>query len=623
MSTKRFVLTELTFDAIMAELEKIVEKVAPNWDFNDANDLGRLLTEIGVGLSEANNAASNTWALEAFIGEARDPTNIYLLAAAKSYRPRTAQPSTVLGNLVISGTYGSNITILAGKLSVNNSNENPSKKFFENAEDITIPVGQTFVNDISMIEGQTKVLTFTADGTDFFSMELPESNVIIDELPGTNGNYGIIVDVDGDDTWSLVSDFLYSEPTDKHFILQPTHTGGAKIVLGDNNAGAKPVSLAAVTVTYRVGGGDDIIERDDINTIVAAPALPGGLGYISFNNSADTAGGDIAESLTFIQKGAVLLGNERTKLMDEAQIDFFVKRIAGVARSKVTFLSSVISIAVIPDGGGIPSTELFTKVATVVRRRVASNYDVLTQNPTYSEQNLNITGYLKSAEITKLSMFRSIRDLISDSLNPLAQDSTGEFINEFGDALVLSDLNVILKEIPFLFDYKINTPAADIALNPTEITTHVHTRPRRILSGHASGETITITIATLGTWGNKFKIEIIDAATSGLTETASVLVEDLAGSDEIIYTISLGSNAGQSSINFILDFINSDPLLLFFQATILTTGEEIYETIQLVSAIASADSNTDDSTWSFNSGGDPYDMDLTAVTNFDITLVAS
>jgi len=615
MSTSRFVITNQTRDDILVECRTIAKKIVPNWDSSDPNDIGVFLMELGAALSESNNFYANLLTNEAFIQTANDPKNINFLASYQRYRRRTSQPSRVKLSIKINQIHTDDIVIPAFTLKVANEDSYPKKIYYENEFAITIPQGSTYIEGCIFIEGQSKTVSFTADGLDFQSYLLPDSSIIVDEIAGALSDYGVHITVINPNTsvavsYRLVDLFALNTPTDHPFMLQTRANDTLLVSFSDGTLGTKPLQGYTIQADYRIGGGISLIDPTKISEFVSIKeALPTGISFTEISNPEMPYGGAAAEDYSYTKRAVPLLGSNVHALIDEKLIEYAAQNIAGVARSKMTLIGNVFTLIIVPIGGGQPTQTLLDYVKTVIHERIGINYLLNTHAPSYREVTRVIKVYTKSP-YKKLDIYNAVRTTINRRLNTLSKDSDGYYLNEFGASLELSDFGYLLKEISPIYDYEVLVPANSITIDSAEILTHTNTPARKSISGHASGKYITVEAATPISLANKLQIQFATPVAADISSTFTDLGSTLQ------YVIKVGTDPGQSSLTAIKNFINSDPHLVMVHGTLMGDGTEIIGDTRLLRC-TSVDDVVDDS--SFTYALTPLDTVFT--TNFDIIVV--
>lgn len=546
----RIILNSLDYDNLIAEIESAIQKILPDWDFADPNDLGRIVTEIATALSVKNNYIGNRWANEAFIQEATDPYNIYLLSAYKAYIARTAQSSLVKVLVSLTNPAAGSISIDPYLMQVTNSGEQPIKKFYENRDLIVFAPGDTSKEAV-FISGQSKQTTFTSDGLDFSSYEILDTPVILDIGAGFDANFGIVVTTTAG-TWSLVYDFVFSQSSDLHFTITPTNYGTVKLTFGDNQKGAKPGIGDIITVNYRTGGGSASVAAFSVDTVVIAPTISGNSISEVQNLNAEFSGSD-AEDPKYTARIAPALGNSRSKIYDDVVLASYIVGLPGVARAKVQFLSNILNIVVIPQGLGILGADSLTLVRQAISDKLAFGYNFQISNPIYKELTIQLNISTTQA-FRRVDVYRQVLQFVNNFLDPLYKNpTTQQYVNSFGGSFNVADFGFRLKQIAALYDYQLIEPPGSVSLNPTEILTDAHTRPT--LPVTTSNGVFTFRAGVFTSLGALIRVQIVYAGTT----TTSSLVSNMPSN--LTYVLSIGSDTGQDTFAFMANYVNSDPIL--------------------------------------------------------------
>jgi len=529
---RRFIIKSQTYDEIISEIEQITSSILPQWNIQDPNDIGRYLVEIGTSETEVNNVFANDLALEArSILDARDPKSVAMHAINGYYRVKTKQPSVVIIKMELkydaqlyssSGIFfPSNISINPYEIRLGVKDNSSQVKSFENSDSILISnlpsdysttyldnsgvvyqVDETSIISVpgcykyttntgaivifyiaDFIEGESKSITLYHDGKDFSPVTIPDLDLIINEDPGILNDYGVHLNILSTD-YSLVDTFLFSNSIDKVFSLRPNKSGYWMLYLADNKVGYRPLFNTAMTISYRIGGGNIIINA---NAITTQSIIPSGLQpYINrvYNQSSNYGGSDI-EDIDLLKRTVPLLGGRYGTLDSKPKIKFVVDNIGGVARSRVTNLGILMIVNIIPIGGGVPSSTFLTSISDIIEPRLPGGYGLLVQSPVYLGLNVVINAYAKSNGLISgtvqynnytNSIVYDLTSLISSRLNPLSKDSNGNFINDFADVFNGSFIGDAIKNYGNIYDYdgtingiNINDSTCTFALGTNQI----------------------------------------------------------------------------------------------------------------------------------------------------------
>lgn len=607
-----FVLNEITQTALLTEIRAVVARILPAWNFDDPNDIGRFLVDLGAAIAERNNYYANTLASESFIQTARDPYRVSLLASLLNYRMATAQPVRALVSFELSAVHTSDITIPAYALKLKTTETTKTSKYFENEELLFIPAGTTLVSSAIFIEGETKSSQFAVDGLDFQTYSIADLSIIVDELPGTLSDYGVHVNTTGYSEWEVVNTFVWSDSSAKVFILRPNLDGGLDIQFGDGSNGVKPAQGGTITATYRVGGGAEVVEAGRISKFVSITSgiLPVTITLKDILNAAASYGGSDAETIEQVRLAAPVIGNYEIAMMKADQLEYFCERLAGVARARVTIAGVAIQAAIVPVGGGQPSADLLTTVTDALLNppRLAIGYSLSAIAPTYKELDLDISVYaIEDSDAVTIDAL--VRNALNNRLDALTVDASGQYINEFGSELKRADIGVVLKGIDEIYDFVITTPAADVSLSAQNVLTSSHTKPTLTVTGHGSGVDFEFESPTVKIFNQLVRIQF--TAASGSVISSTLTDNSSAGTPALDYLVNPG--VGVSTPAEITAFINSDPNLILADGDTLADGTDIIGDTKILIVAISADL-TDDDTFTYAQTF----LVSTSVTNFDV-----
>jgi len=246
--------TNQDFWSMKTRLIQFIEESFPD-DFNDfvESSLAILLIENWAFIADMLSYKMDQIANEIFIDTVGEIENAFRLSKLVGFTPTPpiaakANFSATLGSLLdtdlimptpVSINVVANDTPMTFELFPADEDNEP---IFD--EDIIIPAGNFSNTSIVGVEGNTRVITFTSDGSQNQSYTLTEIPVLYDSVR---------VDVDGV-RWEQVEYFTDSEPR-REYRVEFDSTWQAFIIFGNNRAGAIPPSGSSIEVTYRQGGG--------------------------------------------------------------------------------------------------------------------------------------------------------------------------------------------------------------------------------------------------------------------------------------------------------------------------------------------------------------------------------
>jgi hypothetical protein len=229
-----------------------------------------------------------------------------------------------------------------------------------------------------------------SDGvTTWQEFELPDLKILSDTIELTINS----------DSWTLVTTFVNSSSTDKHFKLIYLENGKAKIGFGNGVYGAIPGAFD-IFADYSYGGGlnSNISTLDKINIYAGSDSNVEGV-----SNATTFTGGDDEENIESAKKLGPLLLKARDRAVTTEDFEALSESFSGVSQAKanknVYGLLSV-QIVIVPSGGGAPSASLKSSLDTYLTERTLlsdpdgdSAINVVVDDPTYV--TANVTSAMK------------------------------------------------------------------------------------------------------------------------------------------------------------------------------------------------------------------------------------
>lgn len=261
----------------------MIEKIpihAPEWTDHSQSDMGIVLVELlayGLDvLSYYQDKAFN----ENFLSTAKSRRSVINLCRLLGYElaPQTASRHKIVFTKS-SDYWDAEIVIPAGtKLSTNPANGHAI--LFELDSQVVMPAGvdeETAILTATGYATQGETITEqdflgTGNATAFQKFKLSYPNALINTVH---------IQTDGKYPWTLVTDFLASTDTDRHFKTFVNEDGVTEIEVGSGLSGMVVPMGHSVTANYRVGGGaQGNVGLNTINSFVTS----GIAGVASFTN---------------------------------------------------------------------------------------------------------------------------------------------------------------------------------------------------------------------------------------------------------------------------------------------------------------------------------------------------
>lgn len=236
------------------------ERFGPNGSmlpntFNDLveSSIAIMLIENWAFLADTLSFKMDQIVNELFIDTVTEVENAFRLAKLVGFKPQPPIAARSMWIATINNTLTTDLVIPTPVSIDLTSNDAPIRieLFPANSdneplldEDIVIPAGSTFNQNIIGIEGITRIDEFVGTGEPAQTYQLLNGSVIYDSVR---------VEVDGS-LWREVEYFTDSQPR-KEFRVEFDSDYNGYIMFGNNRSGMIPSSGSRIRVTYRTGGG--------------------------------------------------------------------------------------------------------------------------------------------------------------------------------------------------------------------------------------------------------------------------------------------------------------------------------------------------------------------------------
>lgn len=267
---------------------RLVEYIKQKFDkeFSDfvESSLAIMLIENWAFLADTLSFKMDQIANEIFIDTVTEVENAFRLSKLVGFTPQPPLAARSMWTATINNPILTDIPIPAPlDVKVQSGSQNITIELFPADQnnnpifdqDIIIPAGNIVNAAIVGLEGRTRVMNVTSDGTVGQTIQLSFFPVIWDSIR---------VDVDGV-RWDQVDYFTDSQPR-REYRVEFDSTYTAYIIFGNNRAGLLPSVGSNIVITYRQGGGtagNIVTGFVQTQTIVDVP----GLGYsipVNFRN---------------------------------------------------------------------------------------------------------------------------------------------------------------------------------------------------------------------------------------------------------------------------------------------------------------------------------------------------
>jgi hypothetical protein len=458
-------VTGLTFDELYDQFRTLAKRVLPNWNVDELNDPVVYLAENYLQSIARGNYFANLMANEFSLSSAVDRRSVVAHARRLNYTPSTGQPATV--NCLLTYNSATTTRILepySVRVSTTPASEDEEAVYFENAAQLVLAANTT-QQLAQFVEGKKIDQTFSATGKPFQKFRLDQRPVILEEVVPES----LRVEVDGV-IWTRVEGLAQADDgLAEVYEIGIDGTGLGEIAFGDGFKGKVPVEGATVDVRYRVGGGvKGNVAQNQVNQLTVFPA------YMNTVDNPETGvGGQAVETTEHIKTYAPLSITEGGQLNTLPTIAAFLESQVSISRAKVTLQLHNKLRAVLLTAPGYSLDQIREQITLLLLDRLIMGFGVEYEYPTFLEVDVEITLYaLDSALVTQVE--QDGLEAVDTWLNPLAVDASGNYINDFGRDLKVSDLGVLLKEIDNIYDYEILDPTGNVEVTDDQIVTNRH-----------------------------------------------------------------------------------------------------------------------------------------------------
>ena len=238
--------TSRDFVSIRDDLIKAIPFYTPEWTDTNPDDFGIVLTELFSGMGDVLHWYIDMEANENYLPTALSRQSVARLLALIGIQLKGVQAAKTSLVFTIAAPLGYDFVIPAGTQVQTSGLTNVV--IYETDEDVTILTGSTTSPVVSATEGQTQsgvVLAASADGSQFQRYQIPDSNVLEDDIQ---------VFVDGV-LWPQLESVVLAGPTEAAWQLEKDADDTLYVRFGDGVTGEIPIATSVITTDYRVSMG--------------------------------------------------------------------------------------------------------------------------------------------------------------------------------------------------------------------------------------------------------------------------------------------------------------------------------------------------------------------------------
>lgn len=262
------------------------------------------------------------------------------------------------------------------------------------------------------------------------------------------------------DTWTKVTTLVESGPADKHYIVEFLADNNRQVSFGNGVYGAIPGNFD-IEVSYAVGGG----ANSNVSVINQINQYAGSNANISGASNPETfTGGADEQSLDEAKVLGPLLLKAQNRFVTSPDGEALSQAFEGVSLAKVIRNAyGVLSaqVAVVPDGGGVPSGSLISTLQTfLIDRTVLESIDVRVTAPDYQVIAPDVSYKVKTGYI-----FADIDDYVRLALTLLFTETAFQLNTIYESSGIVDAVNFINNQFSFTFDSSDYTQINKLLLN--------------------------------------------------------------------------------------------------------------------------------------------------------------
>ena len=311
-------------------------------------------------------------------------------------------------------------------------------------EDITIPVGTIVSNSTgvqfyttkegTIVAGELSVTLPAKQGVSVTDLSLGNAtglaNLTLEINDLTCADQSVTVKVNNIG-WTSKETLAYSAATDQHFVQSVSVNKKPNIRFGDGFNGEIPSNGHEILISYKqVLGANGNLPANTITTIVSSLTLPNGASLSVTNEKASTGGSgfETLEQMRYrIPRARRTLQRAVT---DQDHIDL-METFAGLYRAGLDFdCGRELTLYVVPDGGGVASTQLLSDAQTFIDDRRMPGTKVTVKAAGELEVSLTIELQVRS-QYSRADTITAVKNNVSEFISYEYQKVQG--IVQIGD----------------------------------------------------------------------------------------------------------------------------------------------------------------------------------------------
>lgn len=472
-------LTDHDFDSLRGRLIALVKSVFPDWSDFEVASFGNVLIELFAFVGDVLGFYQDALARESRLSTATQRKNVIALAKMLGYRLHGAGAATAGLEFRLAQPAVARVTIPEATVVRTQEVIEPSR--FQLLAPVVFEPGEIAARGV-VEHSQTHKQLFDVRG-------LADLAVRLDFGPFLDGS-AVVSTAQG--VFSEVDNFLNSLPTDRHFTVVVDQNDKATLHFGNGACGVIPTGT--ISVSYKVGGGVEG-NVDAERLVVVEGAFSDAHGHsvqLSVTNLAAASGGTNRQTTESAKMLAPETLRASTRCVCREDFEINARRLPGVARVLMLTSNEDHSIPensgilfVIPQGGGLPSSELRQRVHHQVTEvyPCTLTFQVAVQDPVYRTVDVYARVFFRSGASSHEIASR-IRSALAEYFRATEPDGTPNRNVDFGHnlrdedsqgELAWSDLFNVVRDVPGVrkigddrLDFTLNGLPADLQLAPLE-----------------------------------------------------------------------------------------------------------------------------------------------------------
>lgn len=382
------------YASIKEDLVRLIPFYCKEWTDHNPTDFGIVLIELLAYVADVLHFYVDRAAGESFLPTAVSRESIINLCKLIDYELRGATAATVELKFAIAKVLASALVIPAGTKCQTKVTAEPI--FFETNSELTIPIGNLSGTVIATEGSSKEEFVGPSDGKSFQRYRFAGTPII-------EGSLKVLIDEGlGEEEWMEVDSFIRSKSTDKHYYIARDEEERITIFFGDNGQGKIPEAGATIKGSYRIGGGSKgNVGANTIETVVSTIMHEGSPITVNVTNEQAASGGQDRESIDEAKRNAPKSLRALNRAVTKEDFITLSVGYSGVVKASAEFDSGtrIVTVYIVPGGGGSPSTELIANLESYLNTRRMLGVGVDVEGASYVAIDIEGTVYVKDAYV--------------------------------------------------------------------------------------------------------------------------------------------------------------------------------------------------------------------------------